>query len=165
MQRDECAPLENQGKRCSADEVCRRHGLRLTAIRRAILEMLIASDTPVKAYDIIDRMRSAGKRITPATTYRTLEFLLQQKLAHRVNALNAYIPCTMAHECASLLLVVCSGCQKAYEVNDAHLYEEIRKRLGNLGFSFENATMEIQGTCSRCGRPTESRDSVSLSGG
>jgi Fur family zinc uptake transcriptional regulator len=133
-----------------AEDLCARHGVRLTAIRRRIFEILLKAETPLKAYDIIDFMRESGKRITPATMYRTLEFLLQQGLAHRINALNAYVPCTAAHESGGLLIFVCSGCQKASELNDPVLYASLRARLGALGFSLDNASIEIQGSCPAC---------------
>ncbi|MDR2051294.1 MAG: transcriptional repressor [Deltaproteobacteria bacterium] len=133
-----------------AEELCARHGVRLTAIRRKIFKILLQAGAPLKAYDIIDRMREDGRRITPATMYRTLEFLLQQGLAHRINALNAYVPCTAAHDSGGLLLFVCSDCQKASELNDPVLYDSLRARLGVLGFSLDNASIEIQGACPSC---------------
>jgi Fur family zinc uptake transcriptional regulator len=135
-----------------ADTLRRRQSVRLTSLRRAILEILIAADCPVKAYDIIEYMRDKGKRVTPATIYRTLDFLLQNGLVHRVHSLNAYIPCTAEHSNHVLLMFICSECQRATEINDQTLYASMQSRLKELGISLHDSRIEIQGTCKECMR-------------
>ena len=136
-----------------AEKVCAGHKVRLTKLRRAILEVLLASKTPVKAYGLIELMRDKGERLTPATVYRTLDFLLQHDLAHRVNSLNAYVPCTSSHDEHALLLFVCSECQQAEELDDPALYESMRSRLKELGMTlWDNNSIEIQGTCRECAK-------------
>jgi len=133
-----------------AEETCRRKGIRLTRLRREILELLLAADAPVKAYDIIEQMRDRGKRITPATVYRTLDFLLQHELAHKVNALNAFVPCTGSHDKHALLMFVCSHCHQTQELDDPALYETLQAKLGEKGMSMDGSCIEIQGSCPNC---------------
>lgn len=135
-----------------AEETCARNGVRLTKLRRAILELLLTAGHPVKAYDLIEQMRDKGQRLTPATVYRILDFLLENGLAHRVNALNAYMPCTCNHDEHAMLMFVCSKCRQAEEVEDAALYESMRARLGELGMSLQDNCIEIQGTCRNCSK-------------
>jgi Fur family zinc uptake transcriptional regulator len=134
----------------AAENLCMQRGVRLTNLRRAILEILLTVDNPVKAYDIIEYMRNKGQRITPATIYRTLEFFLQHGLIHRVNALNAYVPCTGNHEEHGFLMFVCSECRETTEIDDHVLHDSIRSRLDELGISLHDSCIEIQGTCRKC---------------
>ena len=134
----------------AAEAICNSHGVRLTKLRRAILEVLLEANAPVKAYDMIEKMRSKGERLTPATVYRVLDFLLQYGLIHRINALNAFIPCTGSHDEHSMLLFVCSQCQQATEMDDPVLYQAMRDRLGELGMGMGDNCIEIQGTCHNC---------------
>ncbi|MDR1936217.1 MAG: transcriptional repressor [Candidatus Accumulibacter sp.] len=136
----------------AAECLCARHGVRLTNLRRAILEILLAAGAPVKAYDILEMMRDRGQRITPATVYRTLEFLLQNGLIHRVNALNAYISCTCRHDDNTLLMFICSECQAIKEIDDHDLYDYMQKRLEKSGLSLRDGCIEMQGTCRECMR-------------
>jgi Fur family zinc uptake transcriptional regulator len=145
----ECSESTVRGLR-EAEETCARNGARLTMLRRWILELLLSADSPVKAYDLIERMRDKGKRLTPATVYRTLDFLLQYGLAHRINSLNAYVPCTGNHAGRALLMFVCSECRRAEELEDPVLYESMRARLDELGMSLRDNCIEIQGTCRKC---------------
>ena len=134
-----------------AEEVCTRNGVRLTKLRRAILELLLeANRQPVKAYDLIEQMRDKGERLTPATIYRTLDFLLEYGLAHRINSLNAFVPCTGSHEEQALIMFVCSECRQVEELDDPALYGSIRARLGELGMSLQGNCIEMQGTCREC---------------
>lgn len=133
-----------------AERRCMRSGARLTDLRRSIFEILLTAHKPVKAYDIIECMRDRGQRLTPASIYRTLEFLLEHGLAHRVNALNAYVPCTGPHEEQALLLFVCSECRETTEIDDSVLYDAVRSRLDGLGLSLRDGCIEIQGTCRNC---------------
>ncbi|MDR1126298.1 MAG: transcriptional repressor [Deltaproteobacteria bacterium] len=135
-----------------AEEVCTRHGVRLTRLRRAILELLLAAGSPVKAYDLIEQMRGKGERLTPATIYRTLDFLLQYGLVHRINSTNTFIPCTGNHDEHALLMFVCSECHQAEELDDPALYESMRARLREMGRSLRDNSIEIQGRCEKCAR-------------
>ncbi|MDR1827429.1 MAG: transcriptional repressor [Methylobacteriaceae bacterium] len=135
----------------NAERLCALKGLRLTSLRRKILEALLVREAPVKAYDLIDYLREDGLRLTPATVYRTLEFLLQHGLAHRVNALNAYVPCTCDHPHEALLLFICSECRRTEEIDDPALCDSLHARLGGKGISLSaGSTIEIQGTCPNC---------------
>jgi len=133
-----------------AEETCARRGARLTRLRRAILELLLSADSPVKAYDLIEWMHDQGERLTPTTIYRILDFLLHHGLAHRVNSLNAYVPCTGKHDERALLMFVCSECQQTDELEDPVLYKAMRARLDELGMSLRDNCIEIQGTCRKC---------------
>ncbi|MDR2124427.1 MAG: transcriptional repressor [Desulfovibrio sp.] len=145
-----CATNTMQDCLAEAEQRCMQRGARLTDLRRSIFEILLAARKPVKAYDIIECMRDRGQRLTPASIYRTLEFLLGHGLAHRVNALNAYVPCTGPHEEQALLLFVCSGCRGTTEIDDRVLYDAVRSRLAGLGISLRNGCIEIQGICRNC---------------
>ncbi len=133
-----------------AEQACTRAGVRLTKLRWAILELLLLAEGPVKAYDIIEKMREQGERLTPATVYRVLDFLLQYGLAHRINALNAFVPCTGKHSEQALLMFVCSKCQQTEELDDPVLCQSIKNRLEELGMSLHDSRIEIQGECKKC---------------
>ncbi len=133
-----------------AEALCLQNSVRLTKLRREILALLLAAQSPVKAYDLIEQMRVQGERLTPASIYRTLDFLLQYGLAHRINSLNAYVPCTGGHDERALLMFVCSACQQAKELEDRALYDSMQSRLNELGISLNHSCIEIQGTCREC---------------
>ncbi len=133
-----------------AERVCAQNHVRFTKLRRDVLECLSSASHPLKAYDIIEQLRTKGERLTPATVYRTLDFLMAQGLAHRINTLNAYIPCTCDHPDNALLLHVCLGCQNVEEIEDAELYNALRSRFREMGMQLENNSIEMCGLCKEC---------------
>lgn len=53
-------------------------GLRLTALRRRVLELVWQSHKPLGAYDILAVLSEQdGRRAAPPTVYRALDFLLK----------------------------------------------------------------------------------------
>jgi Fur family zinc uptake transcriptional regulator len=134
----------------AAERRCAERGLRLTRLRREVLEILLERGGPVKAYDLLEAMRDSGRPIPPATAYRTLGFLLEQGLVHRVNALNAYVACTGEHAGRRLFLLVCSVCRRTEEIDDPELYHSMLRRLNELGFSLAGGSVEVQGICPCC---------------
>ena len=133
-----------------ANDVCQSKGERLTKLRRDILEILIRSDKPLKAYEIIEKMRDFGKTIYPATIYRVLDFLTSNGLVHRIDALNAYIACTKNHANHPSLLFICSNCSKTAEINDPDLCCSIYQNLVKLGMSANSPCIEVKGQCENC---------------
>jgi Fur family zinc uptake transcriptional regulator len=135
-----------------AERTCAERGLRLTRLRRRVLEILLEHGGPVKAYDLLEAMRDSGRPIPPATAYRTLEFLLEQGFAHRVNALGAYVACTGEHAGPRLFLLICSVCRKTEEISDPEIYHSMLGRLNELGFPLAGGSVEVQGICPCCAR-------------
>ena len=77
-----------------ADALCARQGVRLTALRRRVLELVWQSHKPLGAYDILGTLSEEdGRRAAPPTVYRALDFLMENGLIHRIASLNAFIGC------------------------------------------------------------------------
>ncbi|MDR2351670.1 MAG: transcriptional repressor [Deltaproteobacteria bacterium] len=134
-----------------AKNFCVLNGTKFTKLRRLILETLILSSGPLKAYDLIESLREKGFRLSPSTVYRILEFFIQNGLVHRVDTLNAFVACSDApsHRHNPLFLV-CPDCQETNEINDESLYTTIFNRLGALGFPVEGGSVEVRGLCNKC---------------
>ena len=76
-----------------ADDVCRERGVRLTPLRRRVLELVWSSHRAVKAYDLLAALGDAVGAAKPPTVCRALEFLMAQGLVHRIDSLNAFVGC------------------------------------------------------------------------
>ena len=66
----------------TAETICEQNGSRLTATRRRVLEMIWESHQPVKAYDLLERIRDDNSTMNaaPPTVYRALDFLIDEGL-------------------------------------------------------------------------------------
>ena len=76
-----------------AENICLKAGLRLTKIRRQVLQFVWSKHTPIKAYDILQHIQKEQPRAAPPTVYRALDFLMDAGLVHKIESLNAYVGC------------------------------------------------------------------------
>ena len=125
----------------------------LTKIRKCVYDTIVNENGPIKAYDIIERLRDADLKLTPATIYRSLDYHIEKGLIHKINALNAFVSCTCDnhnHEHKTSLMLICSKCHRAQEILDSELCDSIHEHIFKHGMVLEHNCIEIQGICSDC---------------
>lgn len=133
---------------------CDRRGLRLTSLRRRVLEMVAQSDTPVKAYELLDQLKREHAGAAPPTVYRALEFLMEQGFVHRIESLNAYLSCPHpAHRHPSQFLI-CDTCGVTMELEDAETEQRLFAQARAQGFKPSRQVIEVRGLCARCAEAT-----------
>jgi len=138
-----------------AEAVCAARGVRLTALRRAVLQIVWESHSPIGAYDILDRLRDAGRRAAPVTVYRALDFLMANRLVHRLASQNAYLGCDHPEESHGAQFLICRACGAAGEIHDTAIADAIARSAAETGFRIEAPVVEITGLCPRCDAPKE----------
>ena len=135
----------------AAANECTRQGGQLTALRRAVLTLILEAQRPPTAYQLLDRLRETRKSAVPPTIYRALDFLLGMKLIHRVECLNAFIPCTEHNQHTHPVeLLICSSCGIVAEVEDQAVSEALLHVTQSHGFHLGSAVVEVEGTCALC---------------
>jgi Fur family zinc uptake transcriptional regulator len=133
-----------------AEQACAERGLRLTKLRRRVLELIWASHAPVKAYDLLDRLKSEHAGAAPPTVYRALDFLADEGFIHRIESLNAYVGCGVPSRTHQGQFLICDSCGDAAELNDPDIAAVLRQKAGLLGFRLDVCTVELKGRCARC---------------
>ncbi|MDJ0808210.1 MAG: Fur family transcriptional regulator [Gammaproteobacteria bacterium] len=133
-----------------AEDYCNRTGVRLTQLRRRVLELVWSSHRPVGAYDLLEQLEPKGRKAAPPTVYRSLDFLLEHKLIHRIDSLNAFIGCNQPGHEHDAQFFICKACGEAAELIDPKVERALVKDANQLGFNIEKQTVEIAGLCNRC---------------
>ena len=134
-----------------AEKWCADRGQRLTAIRRQVLEALLASHKPLGAYEIIDRLAAEGGRPAPITIYRALDFLRDNLLVHRIESRNAFVACVHNHgEGEFVVFLICEQCGAVGEASGAGVASALAAAARDAGFSPKLPVVEISGICSHC---------------
>lgn len=129
---------------------CRARGLRLTPTRRRVLELILAADGPVKAYDLLDQLKSERPGAAPPTIYRALEFLLDNHFIHRLETLNAFVSCIHPEHQHEGQFLICERCQSVTEVHDSGLSAALADTARSHDFSAKHQVLEIYGHCKAC---------------
>jgi Fur family zinc uptake transcriptional regulator len=125
-------------------------GQRLTPVRRAALEILLASPRALGAYDVLERLVAAGFANQPPVAYRALEFLEEQGLVHRIRRLNAFTACMHLGQSHSPAFLICRACHAVAEAPAVEVEEALTKAAAALHFTVERSTIEALGLCPAC---------------
>jgi Fur family zinc uptake transcriptional regulator len=115
--------------------------------------MLLRSERPVGAYELLEGLRRQVAGAAPPTVYRALDFLLQQGLAHKLESLHAYIGCTHPEHPHSSQFLICTECGDVMELEDQGIVRSLREAATATGFKAERRVVEVTGTCARCRGP------------
>jgi Fur family zinc uptake transcriptional regulator len=135
-----------------AEALCRQRGVRWTALRRRVLEIILNNPGPVGAYDILAVLQREQGRTAPPTVYRVLDFLLEQNLVHRLTSLSAYLVCSHPQDHHSAQFMICKQCGKVTELADNEIKESVVRSASTKDFEVEDQVIEIKGRCRRCRR-------------
>jgi len=129
-----------------AEKICARSGVRLTPLRRRVLELVARAGAPVKAYDLLSQIDRSNTNAKPPTVYRALDFLMEEGLVHKVEALNAFVACPQAGHGHAAVLYVCEACANVTEVQGARPGQEHKPK----GFKVKRSVVEHYGVCAKC---------------
>lgn len=134
----------------AAGALAEARGLKLTPIRRRVLEILLETHRALGAYDILERLRAEGRPAQPPTAYRALDFLVGNGLAHRVEKLNAFVACNHPDAEHAPSFLICRGCETVAEARIAVDGGDLAGVAGEAGFRIEKMAMEAVGLCPNC---------------
>lgn len=133
-----------------ATQLCAEQGVRLTPVRKRVLELVWQSHKPMGAYDLLPALAADGFNSAPPTVYRALDFLLDLGLVHRLASLNAFIGCTdPGHEHDSCFLI-CQCCGKAQEIDAKEWFSSLSGVAKKQGFEVDHQITEVLGKCPQC---------------
>ena len=133
-----------------AEHLCRGRGARLTPQRRTVLRLLCASDKPLSAYELLDRMRGSMKNPAPPTVYRALDFLLEHGLVHKLESLHAFVGCAYPEHTHAGQFLICSDCGEVSELEDSAVARSLQAAGKAAGFRTTRPVVELLGTCAQC---------------
>ena len=115
-----------------------------------ILALLHTRDLPMTAYQILEELKMGEPGIAPPTVYRTLSALTDQGRAHRLESLNAFVPCRCNHAGSVPVLAICEDCGAVEEHDGATLLPQLVALTANSGFRTDRHIVELHGQCNRC---------------
>jgi Fur family zinc uptake transcriptional regulator len=136
----------------AAEMLCRSRGLRLTALRRDVLEALFETHRPLGAYDLVDILgRKSGKRVAAVSIYRALDFLLEQGFIHRLATRNAFIACPHAHQPGEVVVfLICETCGGVDESAAPPIAAALANVAKGAHFTPTAQVVEMAGLCDHC---------------
>ncbi len=141
---------------CATDTLARAEallvarGVRLTPVRKRVLEILLEAHQALGAYDVLNRLAAEGFGNQPPVAYRALDFLTEHGLAHRIRRLNAFVACMHPGEVHAPVFLICRVCKTVAEAPGAAVGAALGSAAADMGFAVERATIEALGLCPAC---------------
>ena len=124
-------------------------GCRLTGPRRALVEIIAASDRALDPLALYDLGRREYSGLGLVTVYRTLEKLEELGLVQRVHqpgGCQAYLRAANGHE----HLLICTACGKAVYFSGDDLEPLMAGIAARSGFAVEGHWLQLFGRCAGC---------------
>ncbi|GJM03290.1 MAG: transcriptional repressor [Rhodomicrobium sp.] len=156
-------PSDHDHSRCEnnlmafAEHYCEGRGLRFTRLRQDVLRAVASSHKAIGAYQILDAFAEQGKKLAPISVYRSLDFLQEAGLIHRLESTNSFFACQRNFEdgksCCSdepLVFLICNECGTIGEMDGKPVAKTIRSFAEESGFAAEQSQIEISGLCRQC---------------
>ncbi|ABV93445.1 putative zinc uptake regulation protein [Dinoroseobacter shibae DFL 12 = DSM 16493] len=134
----------------AAEARCAAEGLRLTPVRRKVLELLLREHRALGAYAILDLLREAGFGSQPPVAYRALDFLSEHGFVHKIERLNAFVACAHPTERHSPAFMICRLCDAVAEAQSPPSRGALGAAAKAAGFQIEKTVVEAEGLCPAC---------------
>lgn len=139
----------------SAQEKCADAGVKLTEKRQKILELMLASETPLSPYEVVDRYNAEMAAKMPANSaYRILDFLASENLAHKLSSANKYVACShiaCSHQHEVPQFLICRDCKRVKEIMiNRKLIKELGDNVEQAGYQMLGTAIELDCLCGDC---------------
>lgn len=129
-------------------------GCRITAPRRAVMQVLQEARVPLLPQDILAQGRREHSKLGLVTVYRTLALLEQLNLVrrvHRKDGCHCYLLASPGHRHA----LICQGCGEAVEFpGEDDISTLIARVEAKTGYQVGDHLLQLFGLCPDC-RETE----------
>lgn len=145
-----CAPEGVADSLRAAEKLCEQRGGKLTPLRRKVLKLLLESHGPAKAYDLLAHMGDDEGTAKPPSVYRSLDFLLEMGLAHKIESLNAFVACGHWDHGHAAVFLICDNCGSAGELHAHDAVKRLQDDVAAVKFKMRSAVIEVHGECAKC---------------
>jgi Fur family transcriptional regulator, zinc uptake regulator len=104
---------------------------------------------PVSAYELIEELRDKAS-LAPQTVYRSLDRLIAEGQAHRLESINAFVACCHPSHEGAAVFAICNDCGTVTEFDEAAAVDRLAAWARKSKFAVERMTLELRGRCRLC---------------
>lgn len=125
-----------------------KHNLRMTGQRMAIFEAVFKATSHFTAEELLDSAREIDRTVSRATVYRSLPILVESNLVREVDIGSStmyYMPNT--EEDPHKAQVICSDCQKIFEISAPFLQWYGSSVSSKLGLTPVSQRLQVTAAC------------------
>ncbi len=144
----------------SAESYCQAHQIKLTPLRRHVLDILQKQRRPLTAYVILEHLKTFNPKAQVMSVYRVLDYLLANGLVHRLESLHAFIACSHLSTTHLSQWLICQSCGNTEEYIAPDFHDLIARLEEKSGFHVTSPTIELHGICQQCQKKSTAVDNT-----
>ncbi len=130
-------------------------GAKRSSKRDLILNAFLRQEGHLNADDLVDLIRREDQRISRATVYRTLQWMVDAGIASKVDAGQGRFRFGHSYRHPRHFHLICKNCNRSSEFLSSDIEALVEEIATARNFSARESVLQIYGTCEACrtGRP------------
>ena len=125
-------------------------GGRRSSKRDLIVNTFLGQHGHLSADDLVELMRTEDQRISRATVYRTLQWMVDAGIARKVDFGEGRFRFEHSYRHPRHFHLICKSCNHSYEFLSSDIETLIEEVAGARGFDVRKSVVQIYGTCEAC---------------
>jgi Fur family ferric uptake transcriptional regulator len=136
-------------------ERLRPAGSKRSSKRDLIVNVFLRQEGHLTAEDLVDLIRREDERISRATIYRTLQWMVDAGIARKVDFGEGRFRFEHSYRHPRHFHLICKTCNRSFEFLSSDIEALIEEVAVARGFAPRQSVLQIHGTCEACqtGRP------------
>jgi len=139
-------------------EKLRPAGGRRSSKRDFIVGVFLRQDGHLSAEELVELIRKDDTRISRATVYRTLQWMVEAGIARRVDFGDGRFRFEHSYRHPRHFHLICKTCNQSFEFLSSDIETLVEEVAAARHFAARQSVLQIYGTCENCraGRPSSS---------
>ena len=123
----------------------------LSKNQKIILDLIVKSSEPLKAYSILYNVQKKGIK-APLQVYRALDKLVEIGKIHKIESRNAFIACqnSSCQISKATAFSICESCEQVSEISNTKLSKYLSNFADEIGMKYSKYNLEFFGLCKKC---------------
>ena len=131
-------------------ERLRPAGGRRSSKRELIVNVFLRQEGHLSADDVVDLIRSEDQRISRATVYRTLQWMVEAGIARKVDFGEGRFRFEHSYRHPRHFHLICKSCNRSYEFLSSDIEGLVEEIAAARGFAARQSVVQVYGTCEEC---------------
>ena len=118
--------------------------------RELIVNVFLRQEGHLSADDLVDLIRSEDQRISRATVYRTLQWMVEAGIARKVDFGEGRFRFEHSYRHPRHFHLICKSCNRSYEFLSSDIEGLVDEIAAARGFAARQSVVQVYGTCEEC---------------
>jgi Fur family ferric uptake transcriptional regulator len=125
-------------------------GSKRSSKRDSIVNVFLRQEGHISADDLVDLIRKEDKRISRATIYRTLQWMVDAGIARKVDFGEGRFRFEHSYRHPRHFHLICKSCNRSSEFLSSDIEALVEEVAAARNFSPRQSVVQIYGTCEQC---------------